>query len=199
MRRRCRAGCSSVASGRPVLCRVAVVIVCEGVPVCRCTTKNQSSRSPHIAPLTRSLPLDGRSRRGTGRHLEHADRRHVGRALLRWSLEHALLLAKLLIALGIAEVPLWVVKTREYKRWVMERLDEATALGRGASFDAELVAARGRLDAEFENEVGIMEEGLRLQGQFVDDVDNVIDEHLGEPAGRSPASRGGRGEELQFL
>ena len=32
-----------------------------------------------------------------------------------------------------------------------------------------------------------MEEGLRLQGQFVDDVDNVIDEHLGEPAGRSPA------------
>ncbi len=114
-------------------------------------------------------------------------------------LEHALLLAKLLIALGIAEVPLWVVKTREYKRWVMERLDEAPALGRGASFDAELAAARGRLDAEFENEVGIMEEGLRLQGQFVDDVDNVIDEHLGEPAGRSPASRGGRGEELQFL
>ena len=77
MRRRCRAGCSSVASGRPVLCRVAVVIVCEGVPVCRCTTKNQSSRSPHIAPLTRSLPLDGRSRRETGRHLEHADRRQV--------------------------------------------------------------------------------------------------------------------------
>ena len=109
-------------------------------------------------------------------------------------LEHALLLAKLLIALGIAEVPLWVVKTREYKRWVMERLDEATALGRGSTFDAERSPRRALPDAEFENEVGIMEEGLRLQGQFVDDVDNVIDEHLGAPAGRSPASRGGRGE-----
>ena len=30
-------------------------------------------------------------------------------------------------------------------------------------------------------------------------ANEVIDEHLGEPAGRSPASRGGRGEELQFL
>ena len=63
-----------------------------------------------------------------------------------------------------------------------------------------IVCTKGLLlDAEFENEVGIMEEGLRLQGRLVDDVDNVIDEHLGEPAGRSPASRGGRGEELQFL
>ena len=78
MRRRCRAGCSSVASRR-LSCRnvtsLAVMIVCGGVGALK--VSRPDGHSPHITPFTHSLPLDGRSRRETGRHLEHADRRQV--------------------------------------------------------------------------------------------------------------------------